>query len=297
MSAIRPELFQSAVKFLKDSQVKSKPLQKRIAFLEYKGLTSDEIEEALWVANDGDISEDFSDVQGMFLSQPNEIFVPEQMNFIQPPPIQRLDWKDYFIAAVLISSIGYAMADVAKEYFVSFLGILTTDSLEQDRQSFSDQLTTPTEILDVMKFDTQIIKKSIKEQSFEVTNILEILDNVLRDLKCYEEKRDIELGTLKEDMDSIRDLIPKLLEESQNFQEQSFANLQKELKLLKSLASRKGSQIIEALDSSLSTITNMMSTNSESSSNRSPIPELKLGDLFKFFVLKALNTSSKETEE
>ncbi|CAG8625636.1 13248_t:CDS:2, partial [Dentiscutata heterogama] len=280
MSAIRPELFQSAVKFLKDSQVKSKPLQKRIAFLEYKGLTSDEIEEALRVANDGDISEDFSedfsDVQGMFLSQPNEIFVSEQMNFTQPPLIQRFDWKDYFIAAVLISSIGYAIADVAKEYFVSFLEILTTDSLEQDRQSFSDQLTTTTEILDVMKFDTQIIKKSIKEQSFEVTNILEILDNVLKDLKCYEENRDIELGTLKEDMDSIRDLIPKLLEESKNFQEQSFTNLQKELKSLKSLANRRGSQIIEALDSSLSTITNMMPTNSESSSNRSSIPELKL---------------------
>ncbi|RIB27025.1 peroxisomal membrane anchor protein conserved region-domain-containing protein [Gigaspora rosea] len=273
MSAIRPELFQSAVKFLKDSRVKSKPLQKRIEFLEYKGLTPDEIEEALKAANDGDITNDFNDLQGMF----NEIFISERMTFTKlPPPIPRFDWKDYFIAATLISGIGYAIADIAKEYIVSFLGTLTTDGLEHDKQSFSNQLTTTTEILDVMKFDTQIIKKSIKEQSFEVKKILEMLDNVLSDLKYYEGKKDIELETLKEDMDSIRDLIPKLFKESEDCQEQSFINLKRELKLLKSLASRKGSQIFKSFDSPLSIITNMIPTNSGANSGSPSTPEIKI---------------------
>ncbi|KAF0532748.1 Peroxisomal membrane anchor protein [Gigaspora margarita] len=286
MSAIRPELFQSAVKFLKNSQVKSKPLQKRIKFLEYKGLTSDEIKEALKAANDEDITNDFNDLQGIF----NEIFVTERMTFTKPPPIPRFDWKDYFIAAALISGIGYAIADIAKEYIVSFLGTLTTEGLDNDKQSFSNQLTNTTEILDVMKFDTQIIKKNIKEQSFEVKKILKTLDNVLGDLKYYEGKKDKELEILKEDMDSIRDLIPKLFEEAEDCQEQSFIDLQQELKLLKSLASRKGSQkkIFKSLDSPLSIITNMTPTNSGANSGSPSTPELKMGDLFKFFRSKSL---------
>ncbi|CAG8585157.1 5370_t:CDS:2, partial [Cetraspora pellucida] len=274
MSTIRQELLQSAVKFLKDSQVKSKPLQKRIAFLEYKGLTSDEIEEALIIANDEDIT---SDVQEVFLSQPNKTSVSEQITYTQSS-IPRIDWKDYVIAAALVGGIGYVIASIAKNYIVSFLGALTSDDLEHEKQLFSDQFTTTTASLDVLKFDTQIIKKSLKEQSFEVNKILEILDNVLRDLKYYEERKDIELGNLKEDMDSIRDLIPKLLEESEDSQEQLLTSLQQELKLLKSLVilralptQTNSSQIVETLASSLSINTNM-STNSGAISNRSSIP-------------------------
>ncbi|CAJ0847533.1 3038_t:CDS:2 [Entrophospora sp. SA101] len=74
MSQIRTELITPAVNFLKDPKVQSSPLQKRVAFLESKGLTSEEIEEALKQAKAGQI-----------------------------------DWRDYFIAAVLIGGIGYAI--------------------------------------------------------------------------------------------------------------------------------------------------------------------------------------------
>ncbi|CAG8497838.1 940_t:CDS:2, partial [Racocetra fulgida] len=259
-----------------------------------------EIEEALRIANYEDIT---SDVQEVFLSQPNKNSFSEQITYTQSS-IPRIDWKDYAIAAVLIGGIGYAITSVAKNYITSFLGALTSDDLEHDKQLFSDQFTTTIANLDVLKFDTQIIKKSLKEQSFEVTKILKILDNVLRDLKSYEEREDIELENLKEDMDSIRNLIPKLLEESEDSQEKLFTSLQQELKLLKSLAIRRvlptqatGSQVVETLASPLSINTNMMSTNSGAISDRSSISVLKLGDLFRFFVLNALTIPSEETVE
>ena len=47
----RPDLIETAVKFLQDPQVKSAPLSKRLAFLESKGLTADEINLALLKAS------------------------------------------------------------------------------------------------------------------------------------------------------------------------------------------------------------------------------------------------------
>ena len=47
LKTIRFELLSSAINFLKDPQVQSAPLSKRLAFLEGKGLTSEEIDLAI----------------------------------------------------------------------------------------------------------------------------------------------------------------------------------------------------------------------------------------------------------
>ena len=53
MGEKREDIIQSAVKFLKDPKVASSPLAKKIAFLESKGLSSEEIEEAVSRSNGG----------------------------------------------------------------------------------------------------------------------------------------------------------------------------------------------------------------------------------------------------
>ena len=104
MTANRQELIQSAINFLKDPQVQNSPLQKRVTFLESKGLTSDEIEEALRQVKGGSSS-----------AAPAPSLPPNQgMVIAQPPPVPRMDWRDYFIAAILIGGIGYAIVEVAK---------------------------------------------------------------------------------------------------------------------------------------------------------------------------------------
>jgi|SRR3954471_13845679 peroxin-14 len=105
MTANRQELVQSAIKFLKDPQVQNSTLQKRVAFLESKGLSSDEIEEALRQVKDGSSS----------VAPPTTPSPPNQgMVIAQPPPVPRMDWRDYFIAAIFIGGIGYAIVAVAK---------------------------------------------------------------------------------------------------------------------------------------------------------------------------------------
>ncbi|CAJ0645021.1 6517_t:CDS:2 [Entrophospora sp. SA101] len=175
MSQIRTELITPAVNFLKDPKVQSSPLQKRVAFLESKGLTSEEIEEALKQAKAGQI-----------------------------------DWRDYFIAAVLI-----------------------------------DQFTTTMEKLEVVKADAQLVKNTIDEQVVKVKGTLDNLDDVLRNLREKDDKRDVEIKRLKEYVNEIRDLVPKLFTQSKESQNQSLLEINQELKSLKSLIlNRRTSQPI-----------------------------------------------------
>ncbi|CAG8799440.1 11544_t:CDS:2 [Gigaspora margarita] len=271
MSTLRQGLITSAVNFLKDPNVQNSPLKKRVAFLESKGLTSEEIEEALRKVKDDDISTKVSDVALPQNNQPNSTSV-----IIQPPPVPRMDWRDYFIAAVFVGGIGYAIIAVAKKYISPLLRLPTADDLDRDKQLLTDQFTTASETLDTAKHDIQLVKKSIEEQSFKVREALERLDEMLKNLKDHEIKKEAELRNLKDDVDTIRDLIPKvyfhyisyqftryfnyltlvlsfqLLEKTKESQSQSLNDLQQELKSLKSLLANRRSLSNDILPSSSS---------------------------------------------
>ncbi|CAG8507776.1 3308_t:CDS:2 [Funneliformis mosseae] len=260
MSTIRQELVQSAVNFLKDPQVKNSPLQKRVAFLESKGLSSEEIEEALKKVKD--VSPNVApQIPPTPPSQGSG-----QVMITQPPPVPRMDWRDFFIAAVFVGGIGYAIVAVTKKYILPLLKTPTAKELEMDKQALSDQFNAASETLNDVKSDTQVVKKTIEEQVYKVKESLETLDKMMSDIKQQEAKRDSDLKILKEDMDAIRDLITKLLEKTKDSQNQSLSEVQQELKSLKSLLlnrrsnSTTGSPIAEALSSSSSTTAPIMNS-------------------------------------
>ncbi|CAG8634524.1 1814_t:CDS:2, partial [Racocetra fulgida] len=228
--------------------VQSSPLQKRVAFLESKGLTSEEIEEALRKAKGDEITKN-TEVALPQNAQANNGPSSGQPVVMQPPPVPRMDWKDYFIAAVLVGGIGYAIVAIAKKYITPLLTLPTAEELDRDKQLLTDQFTTASETLDTVKLDIQLVKKSIEEQSFKVREALERLDNMLKNLKDHEIKKEAELRNLKEDVDTIRDLIPKS-------QSQSLNDLQQELKSLKSLLANRRTLSNDVLPSSpTSTVT------------------------------------------
>jgi peroxin-14 len=109
--AIREDLVSSAVQFLADPAVQQSPVTKRVAFLESKGLNSEEIDEALRRANNVSSSS----------SSPSQHPppVPAQPGYIaqqrtQPPRLPERDWRDWFIMAVVSGGVGYGMYFLAK---------------------------------------------------------------------------------------------------------------------------------------------------------------------------------------
>ncbi|CAG8459802.1 1985_t:CDS:2 [Scutellospora calospora] len=249
MSTPRQGLIASAVNFLKDPNVQKSALQKRVAFLESKGLTSDEIEEALKRAKNEE-----STAVSEIIPQNDQTNVPQsgKTMIMQPPPVPRMDWRDYFIAAVFIGGIGYAIVAIAKKYIVPLLRVPTADELNRDKQLLTDQFTTASDTLDTVKLDIQLVKKGIEEQSLKVRESLEKLDNMLKNIQDNEIKKEAELRNIKGDIDTIRDLIPKLLEKTKESQTQSLIELQQELKSLKSLLANRRTLSTDILTSSSS---------------------------------------------
>jgi peroxin-14 len=106
--AIREELVSSALTFLSDPKVQASPLAKRLAFLESKGLTQEEITEVLNRLN----------TQSSTTSSTPAPPVPQYASFGnpygQPPEPPGRDWRDWFIMAVVTSGVGFGLYTLAK---------------------------------------------------------------------------------------------------------------------------------------------------------------------------------------
>lgn len=118
MSGKREDILASAVKFLQDPKVQASSLGKKVAFLESKGLTSEEIEEAMQRANGTTPAAGAAVSQALVPGQPQQqqmVPYPGQQVMMAPPPLPpKYDWKDMFIAAVVAGGFSYGMWQVAK---------------------------------------------------------------------------------------------------------------------------------------------------------------------------------------
>ena len=116
------ELINSAVSFLKDANVSSSPLNKKIEFLESKGLNEQEIEEALKRANGQSSSSQTANQQQ--LTQPQQ--QQQQQPLPSQPPIDYYNvaapqvpertWQDYFIMATATAGVTYVLYQVVSRF-------------------------------------------------------------------------------------------------------------------------------------------------------------------------------------
>lgn len=109
---MREDLISSAISFLSDPKVQSAPLAKKVSFLESKGMTSEEIEEAMARVN-GKSAAVATTTTTVGNPQPGTVMYPAAV----PPPVPTrpsYDWRDIFIAAVLAGGVGYGVWTLAK---------------------------------------------------------------------------------------------------------------------------------------------------------------------------------------
>lgn len=109
---MREDLISSAINFLNDPKVQSAALTKKVSFLESKGMTAEEIEEAMARASGKAPSSNATAAGTSSYSQPNGMVLQTA-----PPPVPtrpRYDWRDLFIAAVLAGGVGYGVWTLAK---------------------------------------------------------------------------------------------------------------------------------------------------------------------------------------
>ncbi|KAK5016304.1 peroxisomal membrane protein pex14, partial [Cryomyces antarcticus] len=146
---VREDLINSAVSFLQDPSVASAPLDKRIAFLQSKNLTQEEID--LSIARAGSPDE-YAPTSTATPSTPNSNYAyPQQPSYNRPPPQQgynsypppqngywpqppppeppKRDWRDWFIMATVTGGISYGLYVTAKRYIIPLIAPPTPPQL------------------------------------------------------------------------------------------------------------------------------------------------------------------------
>ncbi|KAG0340434.1 peroxisomal membrane protein pex14 [Podila humilis] len=245
MSAKREDILASAVKFLQDPKVQSSSLGKKVAFLESKGLTSEEIEEAMARANGTSVtSTGPAGTQSPGAApSPGQLvqhgYPPQGQIMVAggvPPPLPaKYDWKDMFIAAVIAGGFGYGMWQVAKKVVGPKMQWPSQEELEMDKQKLDEQFDEIEKSLVGVKDTTAAVAKSVEEQTAHVKESLENMTGVLDVMKTNDDKREQELSGLKTDIENIKTMVPKLMEKNKESQANVLNELQAEIKSLKSL--------------------------------------------------------------
>jgi peroxin-14 len=112
--AIREDMVSSAITFLSDSKVQNSPLAKRLAFLESKGLTQEEITEVLNRLNNPLLQQQSTSSSSSSHAPPVPQYAPYGSPYGQPPEPPGRDWRDWFIMAVVTSGVSYGLYTLAK---------------------------------------------------------------------------------------------------------------------------------------------------------------------------------------
>ncbi|KAL7272951.1 peroxisomal membrane protein pex14 [Rhizina undulata] len=244
---MREDLVASAVSFLQDPTVAASPLEKRVAFLQSKNLTKEEIDASLLRAGENPanfaalipasyvppstpaLPPPMPPVGGMY----NGGYFPGQM--MQPRHDPSRDWRDYFILTTLTTTVGYGLYHLAKRYVTPLIAPPTPPQLETDKAALDAKFASAFALLDTLKTDTAALKTAEEDRKSRVDAALAEVESVVQSLKDAGKRREDESKRVGDEVRGLRDLIPKALEGQKESQKKALEDLQSELKSLKQL--------------------------------------------------------------
>ncbi|KAB2577188.1 Peroxisome membrane anchor protein Pex14p [Lasiodiplodia theobromae] len=244
---VREDLVNSAVTFLQDPSVASAPVEKRIAFLQSKNLTQEEVDAALARAGgEGPppSSAVSSPAPGYGYQQPPPppgygAYPGYWQQPPPPPPVPKRDWRDWFIMATVMGGVGYGLYFTAKRYIYPLIAPPTPPQLEQDKKSIDESFEKAFALLDQLNTDTTALKAAEEARTQRLDSAVAEMESVMDSLKESLKRRDADSRRLEDDVRGLRDLIPKALEAHKEGTDNRLKDLSQELKSLKTLVGNR----------------------------------------------------------
>lgn len=243
--AIREDLVTSATQFLQDPSVASSSVENRISFLRSKNLTQEEIDAAM-----SRVGGNAPPAQGPVANAPYptapppgppvpQQYYPYPPNAWQPPPPPRRDWRDWFIMATAVSGVSYGIYSLGKRYVYPLVAPPTPEKLEQDKKSIEDQFDRAFTLVEQLAKDTEELKKAERERNDKLDGAITELENVMSDLKAANRRREDDSQRIRDEVKSLKDAIPKALENQKQLADDRLKELNTELTSLKTLVSQR----------------------------------------------------------
>ncbi|KAL4928418.1 putative peroxisomal membrane anchor protein (Pex14) [Aspergillus undulatus] len=249
---VREELISSAVTFLQDPSVASAPIEKRISFLQSKNLTKEEIDVALARAGeDPSVAAATSSSAQGYQSPPQQVVYrppppppqgygyPPYAQWQPPPEPPKRDWRDWFIMATVMGGVGYGLYFVAKRYITPLIAPPTPPQLEQDKQNVDEQFSRAFALIEQLSADTAALKSAEETRTEKLDATLRDVETLVADLKTTSRRRDDETRRINDEVNALKDAIPKALEGAREGNENRLRELGTELKSLKTLLSNR----------------------------------------------------------
>ncbi|KAI4927853.1 hypothetical protein J4E85_006366 [Alternaria conjuncta] len=243
---VREDIIQSAVSFLQDPSVASAPLEKRIAFLQSKNLTQEEVDVSLARAAEDPSYASSPPPQTSAVASnayrpppaaPYGSYPPQQYWQPPPPPPEppKRDWRDYFIMATVMGGVGYGLYFTAKRYVLPLIQPPTQPQLEQDKASVDESFKRAFDLLEQLNTDTTALKASEEARTTRLDDALGEVESVLTSLKESSKRQGDDNRRIEDDVRGLRDLIPKALDSQKESTDKRLQELSTELKSLKTL--------------------------------------------------------------
>ncbi|KAL2810681.1 peroxisomal membrane anchor protein conserved region-domain-containing protein [Aspergillus granulosus] len=238
---VREELISSA-----DPSVASAPIEKRISFLQSKNLTKEEIDVALARTGE-DSSAAASSTTSNYQSAPSQAVYrpppppppgygyPPYAQWQPPPEPPKRDWRDWFIMATVMGGVGYGMYFVAKRYITPLIAPPTPPQIEQDKQNIDEQFSRAFALIEQLSTDTAALKTAEETRTEKLDATLRDVETLVADLKTASRRRDDETRRINDEVNALKDAIPRALEGAREGNENRLRELGTELKSLKTL--------------------------------------------------------------
>ncbi|KAG5420535.1 PEX14 [Candida metapsilosis] len=237
------ELINSAVSFLRDPNVASAALTKKVEFLESKGLNQEEIEEALKRVNEPDSSSS----SNLTPSASNTTTGSHQQQQQQPPqqlpidyynvapPVPERSWKDYFIMATATAGITYGLYQVVTKYLVPSIIPPSQSSIEQDKEVINEEFIKIDKILEQLSKEQEEIKTANEEKLKDIDTVIENINDFLARYNKDKFNFDDNLKLMRLEIDNLSNSIEKNMKLNKEDVNYELVGLKDELQSLKNL--------------------------------------------------------------
>ncbi|KAK4893494.1 peroxisomal membrane protein pex14 [Elasticomyces elasticus] len=249
---VREDLIEGAITFLQDPSVSSAPVEQKIAFLRSKNLTQDEIDTSLARIGQPQAQQSSQPPPNYPQQQQQQYRAPHQYpqqqnqqgynNTSYPPqwgpppqPPLRRDWRDYFVAATLLTTLGYGIYWTANRYISPLISPPTPTQLQSDKDAVTESFDKAFALLDQLATDTTELKAAESARTERLDKALAEVEGVIREMREANEDRVREGRALAKEVEGVREAIPKALEREKGRWEGKLEEVGTEMRSLKTL--------------------------------------------------------------
>lgn len=238
------DLISSAVSFLKDPNVASSPLSKKIEFLQSKGLNEQQIEEALKRANDSSSGSSASaspQVASLLYSpQQNYVAQPPLDYYSASPQVPERNWKDYFIMATATAGVTYGLYQVVTRFLIPSIMPPGQSRVDQDKEKIDEEFVKIDKVLEQMALEQKEIKDTNEAKLKEIDVVIDNVNDFLAKYNKDKLKFDDDLRLMKLEVDNLLNAVEKNMRLTKESISDELRDISDELLSLRNLIKARG---------------------------------------------------------